>query len=115
LVPPFGEFEDPLTNPVQAFFVGAESLEPELADPGTYQRAPMQESSGVQLRTERDERRFGDDRLIEVEKGRAHAFMLGPDVVHFASVLADKGGGAVLRGVNARHQHDVVLFKEVHR
>ena len=63
---------------MQSFLVGAEALKPQLTEAGADQGPTVKETVGVQLRTERHERRFGDDRLIEVKKGRTHATMLGP-------------------------------------
>ncbi len=66
-----------LADLLEAAVVGAESLEPELADPRADQRAPVQQAVGVELWPERHERRLRDDRFVQVKEGRAHAFMLG--------------------------------------
>ena len=76
-VPALGDLEDRLAHALEALLVGAEALEPELADAGADQGAAVQQSAGVELGPEGDERRLGDDRLIEVEKGRTHPSMLG--------------------------------------
>jgi hypothetical protein len=38
----------------------------------------MKEAVGVKFWPQRHERRFDDDRLIKVKKGRTHESMLGP-------------------------------------
>jgi hypothetical protein len=63
---------------LEPFFIGAKALKPELAEPGTNQGPSMKEAVGVKLWPKRHERRFGDDRLIEVKKSCTHHSMLGP-------------------------------------
>jgi hypothetical protein len=63
-VPPLGDLEHRGADLLQSLLVGAKALKPQLTEAGANKGPPMKETVGVQLRTERHERRFGDDRLI---------------------------------------------------
>jgi hypothetical protein len=69
---PLVTLQDRLADLVQFLVVGAEAHEENLAEDAPDQGATVQQPAGVELRTERDERRLGDDGLIQVEEGGSH-------------------------------------------
>jgi predicted RNA binding protein YcfA (HicA-like mRNA interferase family) len=49
-----------------------------LAENAPDQGAAMQQPAGVKFRSERHERRLGNDGFIEIKEGGSHVSMLGP-------------------------------------
>ncbi len=68
LVPPGHQIEHLIARPLEVVLVCAEKHVGDLRDTEPYQRAPSKEPRLVQRATERQRRRSGDDRLVEVEE-----------------------------------------------